>query len=102
MNRPTVLSWMPSKCIPRTRGDEPAAKRKLEAIENVFPAPAGMNQYFPLYCKGTEVFPAPAGMNRLCARSVAPSCGIPRTRGDEPIVATLKSNHATYSPHPRG
>ena len=53
------------KCVPRARGDEPNRTKLLTWVEDVFPAPAGMNRgpmrpsrIYP------GVFPAPAGMNR--------------------------------------
>ncbi len=49
-----------------------------------------------------KAFPAHAGMNRHHARSVQAICRVPRTRGDEPILAQQVVPDGTRSPHTRG
>ncbi len=48
------------------------------------------------------VFPAHAGMNRSMLYIIADTYRVPRTRGDEPILAELKKSGAECSPHTRG
>ena len=69
MNRSAGAPAPTPRCVPRTRGDEPAWQALLES--------------------GLEVFPAHAGMNRSGSSSRAPNSGVPRTRGDEPFSPAL-------------
>ena len=45
-----------------------------------------------------DVFPAPAGMSRLRSPSGPPTCCVPRTCGDEPVMAAMDRAVATCSP----
>ena len=48
------------------------------------------------------VFPAPAGMNRIKTDSFAQPSGVPRARGDEPLIAGTTPKIKSCSPRPRG
>ena len=43
MNRCHYYCYIAIYCVPRARGDEPKSALTLDDIEEVFPAPAGMN-----------------------------------------------------------
>ena len=47
-------------------------------------------------------FPARAGMNRASKGKDHEPKGVPRTRGDEPVMAKLGINATESSPHARG
>ncbi|WP_338076587.1 MULTISPECIES: DNA methyltransferase [Acetobacter] len=48
------------------------------------------------------VFPARAGMNRFGPSFQKHGQGVPRTRGDEPIILMFDEDEPGYSPHTRG
>ena len=48
------------------------------------------------------LFPARAGMNRSTSSSASGSPGVPRTRGDEPILLYGVEGIGKCSPHARG
>ncbi len=49
-----------------------------------------------------NVFPAHAGMNRGVCFLINDLRGVPRTRGDEPLLAGLGKTGPECSPHTRG
>ena len=55
-----------------------------------------------LKCAHEDAFPAHAGMNRPIAATAAQLSSVPRTRGDEPIMADTIFQSIARSPHTRG
>ena len=82
MNRQVADEAAAHSSIPRTRGDEPVYRFRMEPTQ--------------------AVFPAPAGMNRDDDDKVIGRARIPRTRGDEPNPTRFSRGSVKYSPHPRG
>ena len=66
--------------VPRTRGDEPIPNECRSALENLFPAHAGMNRTVYAVDQG-RLFPAHAGMNRRLKVFGATACLFPAHAG---------------------
>ena len=88
--------------LPRTRGDRPEALWSNLACRMAPPHPRGStpgtaadNGYFP----GS---PAPAGIDPFRAEHKRSPTGLPRTRGDRPLVGKAQTEWAKAPPHPRG
>ena len=93
---------VPSRRIPRTRGDGPGNGAKAAAATKDSPHPRGWTQERAVAGVDAPGFPAPAGMDRCRARRRPGTPWIPRTRGDGPGSAELHRPIVEDSPHPRG
>ena len=88
--------------IPRTRGDGPVPGRYPGLFGQDSPHPRG---WTPRRGRGPgrrHGFPAPAGMDPGERADAGPGAGIPRTRGDGPLVFPFPRGSDRDSPHPRG
>ena len=88
--------------LPRTRGDGPASTTFSRAPAAASPHPRGWTRGQYPATADRDGFPAPAGMDRAHRGGHVVAAGLPRTRGDGPVITTSTSLTTWASPHPRG
>ena len=100
---PTYAAMMlGSNGLPRTRGDGPGAVRRLTREGEASPHTRGWTGYAPPARERPHGFPAHAGMDRKSGARAPPRSGLPRTRGDGPVLLSPVSTVMPASPHTRG
>ena len=102
MDRCSICSLANIRSVPRTRGDGPARLGALQRGAACSPHARGWTGAILQTRALMGVFPARAGMDRLEQRLRAQRLGVPRTRGDGPVLHTLRGRGRECSPHARG
>ena len=93
---------IPAECLPRTRGDRPAAEWTQKRRQRSPPHPRGSTLYQQRVMMTQQVSPAPAGIDLDCITIAHTERGLPRTRGDRPAIETVEGEITPSPPHPRG
>ena len=89
-------------CLPRTRGDGPAAFSMAPQMPTLAPHTRGWTVCSPAESPVTWACPAHAGMDPPEIPLVMPLYGLPRTRGDGPTPDNLVLDAGELAPHTRG
>ncbi|WP_441347432.1 hypothetical protein [Solimonas sp. K1W22B-7] len=85
MNRLGWLTWTYQVCVPRARGDEELTEIGWWSDETVFPAHAGMKNFFNTIPRARLCVPRARGDEpKLLGGDVSGAACFPRTR-DEPV-----------------
>ena len=89
-------------CLPRMRGDRPLCA-DLPADRLLFTPHARGSTSFLFTCKlSFFVYPACAGIDPFSALAFSCFCGLPRMRGDRPLVCVSVMVGGVFTPHARG
>ncbi len=100
-----LLSWkgIPRvEGLPRMRGDRPSFQFDLVALKLFTPHARGSTFRQGQKLSDAEVYPACAGIDRLPRDPTARWLGLPRMRGDRPLLQELKPEGNLFTPHARG
>ena len=89
-------------CLPRMRGDRPVLSDLFALQEGFTPHARGSTVNVEDIWSVEFVYPACAGIDPLKDSSCFASSGLPRMRGDRPLLYSLRSNLPTFTPHARG
>ena len=88
--------------LPRTRGDGPSVGGPKLVRTGASPHSRGWTQHPALVHPPDQGFPALAGMDPRLRLPMRSALGLPRTRGDGPLVGPGADAHHLASPHSRG
>ncbi len=88
--------------LPRTRGDRPLASRCGSEKDGSPPHPRGSTADGAHRRAAAGVSPAPAGIDPSGCAGQGWLPGLPRTRGDRPVVNSRLAMMRRSPPHPRG
>ncbi len=91
-----------TKTVPRTRGDQPTALIFLHLLGNRSPHTRGSTGLADLDRAMDNPFPAHAGINRDSPGRTGATKTVPRTRGDQPSPYDATEPVFSRSPHTRG
>ena len=92
----------PASRLPRTRGDGPNRLATLHHLYGASPHTRGWTQQVTALQQQPGGFPAHAGMDPGRRRLTSGRRGLPRTRGDGPVVPVPVHDAHPASPHTRG
>ena len=88
--------------LPRTRGDGPILPLSVIDCGMASPHTRGWTPSIPHRCSSTRGFPAHAGMDPVVCCAQLLGSGLPRTRGDGPLLYEQPRGIQVASPHTRG
>ena len=88
--------------LPRMRGDRPPLRPDEQEYILFTPHARGSTSKAGTSSFDSLVYPACAGIDRLSPPPDTRSMGLPRMRGDRPIVALVQLATTTFTPHARG
>jgi len=93
---------VPVQCLPRMRGDPPLQNHEFNQKMQSTPHARGSTAIARRNADGSNVYPACAGIHLTVSRARQPSAGLPRMRGDPPLMQCLKQHLILSTPHARG
>ena len=88
--------------LPRVRGDRPRQQSSFLAAFWASPRPRGSTGLSAAAGRAGRGFPASAGIDPWTDRTRAPTCRLPRVRGDRPLRLQPPARQNMASPRPRG
>ena len=88
--------------LPRMRGDRPDAPARGGSGDEASPHARGSTRAIALGVPRRTGFPACAGIDPIMIPCAICTKGLPRMRGDRPILGSLRDTRKRASPHARG
>ena len=97
-----IATLVDGGCLPRMRGDRPSSGRRFQATTGFTPHARGSTPLTLLHFGAILVYPACAGIDLPLDVRVYKLLGLPRMRGDRPLVVSIYLDRKLFTPHARG
>jgi len=88
--------------LPRMRGDRPHHRQRIHALTKFTPHARGSTLSVLSSRSTSDVYPACAGIDPTYSDGHQEYPGLPRMRGDRPVIDCIVPEYPMFTPHARG